>query len=374
MAIKRISIIYIISNINKAIAFEWLTLQLPKEKFKLSFLLLNPSPSDLESFLINNNVPVLRIPFHGRRSYPSTLFGVIRYLIKQKPDIIHCHLFDASFIGLLAAKLLGIRKRITTRHHSTYNQQYNRKGIKYDKLINRLASDIIAISENVQHVLIHNEKVSPHKIQIIHHGFDLLAFENVDEARIKEIRQKYNPKKKGPVIGVIARWIEWKGIQYIISAFKKLLIDYPDALLVLANANGPYKNEIEAQVSELPKNSYQIIPFENDLFALYQLFDVYVHTPIDTNVEAFGQTYIEAMAAGIPSVFTRSGVAVEYIKHEHNALVVPFCVNNPIYKSIIRILREKELAKRIVENGKKDVRGFDLPVMIKKLEQLYSYN
>ncbi len=367
----KIKTTYIVSNINKAIAFEWIATNLPKEKFELSFLLLNPGPSELETFFLQNKVPVTRINLQGKSTYLSALFGVIRYLFKVKPAIIHCHLFDASLIGLAAGKLLGIKKRITTRHHSTYNWLYNRKGVWFDKIINSLATDIIAISENVKNVLIQNEKVNEGKISLIHHGFDLKAFQQIGKDRIQLIHQKYNPNKKSPVIGVISRWIEWKGIQYIIPAFRKLLVDYPDALLVLANANGPYKNEIKELLSKLPKNSYQVIPFENDLFALYQLFDVYVHAPINPQIEAFGQTYVEALAAGIPSVFTLSGVAQEFVKHKKNALVVPFKNSDEIYNNIKKLLEDKSLQKNLIEKGRDSVQLFLLKNMINKLAHLY---
>jgi len=223
----------------------------------------------------------------------------------------------------------------------------------------------------VQHVLVDNEKVSPDKIHLVHHGFDLVAFEHIEEDRIKAIHQNYNPNKKRPVIGVIARWIEWKGIQYIIPAFKKLLIDYPGALLVLANANGPYKKEIEELLNGLPENSYQIIQFENDLFALYQLFDVYVHTPINYHIEAFGQTYVEALASGIPSIFTPSGVASEFIEHEKNALVIPFKDSDATYHSITRILVENSFREELIQNGIASANMFSLNIMIDKLKKLY---
>jgi len=107
---KRINITYITSNIDKAIAFEWIALHLSKEKFQLSFLLLNPGSSELETFLLRNKIPVKRINFQGRRSYFKALFLGIYCLYKQKPDVIHCHLFDASLIGLLAGKLMRIKK------------------------------------------------------------------------------------------------------------------------------------------------------------------------------------------------------------------------------------------------------------------------
>lgn len=368
---NRIKIIYILSNINKAIAFEWIAKRLPKEKIHLSFLLLNPGPSELETFLLTNKTPVKRINFQSKRTYFSALFGVILYLFKNKPDAIHCHMFDASLIGLFAGKLLAIKKRILTRHHGTYNWEYNPKGIKYDQWINYLATDIVAISENVNKILINKEKVRLSKISLIHHGFDLCAFSDIENKIVESICKKYNPANQKPVIGIIARWFELKGLQYIIPAFKKILKSYPNALLVLGNANGPYKTEIVSLLSDLPKSSYSIIPFENDLFALYQLFDVYVHTPINPQIEAFGQTYIEALAAGIPSIFTLSGVATEFIEHEKNAMVVPYKDSDAIYQNMKRLLEEDLLRKKLVDNGAASLKGFSLTNMISKLENLY---
>lgn len=364
-------VVYILSHINKSLAFEWIATQLPSDNTHLSFILLNPGPSELELFLKRQGIPYTSISYRGIIDFPVAFIKLLFLLRKEKPDIIHCHLFHATLIGLLAGWFAGIKRRIYTRHHSTYNWEYNKKGVWIDRFLNWLATDIVAISQNVKQVLPEKEKVKPSKIRLIHHGFDLDAFANVETHRIDILREKNNPGNKSPVIGVIARWIEWKGIQFIIPAFRKLLLDYPNALLILANANGPYKLEIQGLLAELPEGSYKMIPFENDLFALYQLFDIYVHVPINPEIEAFGQTYVEALAAGIPSVFTLSGVASEFIEHEKNALVVPFHDSESIYYSIVRLLDDEMLKNKMVDNARESIKQFELSTMIQKLKKLY---
>ena len=362
---------YIISNINKAIGFEWIAANLQSDKIHLSFILLNPGPSELENFLNQQGITCTWLTCRGNRELPGAFLKVTRILRAEKPDVIHCHLFHATLIGLLSGFISGIKRRIYTRHHSTYNWEYNKKGVWMDRFVNWLATDIVAISENVKRVLMEKEKVKASKICLKHHGFDLDAFRNIDIARIGELREKYNPGNKSPVIGVVARWIEWKGIQYIIPAFGKLLIDYPNALLILANASGPFKTMIDHLLKQLPEGSYKVIPFENDLFTLYRLFDVYVHVPINPEIEAFGQTYVEALAAGIPSVFTLSGVAHEFIEHEQNALVVPFCDSEAIYQSLEKLLKNYDLRISLSKNGFISIKKFSLEKMIFKLEQIY---
>jgi glycosyltransferase involved in cell wall biosynthesis len=126
-------------------------------------------------------------------------------------------------------------------------------------------------------------------------------------------------------------------------------------------------------LSRLPIDNYCEIAFEPDVFALYKLFDVYVHTPIDPELEAFGQTYVEALAAGVPSVFTLSGVAPEFIRHRRNALVVEFENSDLIYKAITELLSNEAMRKELISNGREDVKKmFSLKLLIERLERLYA--
>ncbi len=377
----KINITYIISNIDKAIAFEWIADEINKNLFNLSFILLNNAENcHLEKHLKQQNIPVFFVEYQGKKSIFSVFWKVRKLLKTLKTQIVHTHLFDACLIGLFAAKTLGIKKRIHTRHHSSFHHEYFPKGVYYDKFNNYLSTNIIAISSNVRNILVDWEKVQPEKVSIIHHGFKLEEFENIkdiskdifNQKRIQTLKNKYNPKNNAPVIGVISRYTLLKGLQYIIPAFKKLLQTYPNAHLILANANGDYKNEVKKFLTEIPVENYTEILFENDIVALYQLFDMHIHTPINAHAEAFGQTYIEALISKIPSIFTISGVANNFIKHEKNALVVPYEDKNAIYEAMIRLLEDKNLVETLKNNGFEDVKkDFNLETYINKLENLY---
>lgn len=361
---------YIVSDIDKAFAFEWITNNLDIDQIELSFILLNPGASQLEDFLKNKDIPCYVISTKNKGKF-KLLLSVLKCLRKIKPDVVHCHMRLAKITGIIAAKILGIKKRIYTRHNSTYNAMYYPHSVKIDKFINRLSTDIIAISEVVRDVLIKDEDVSMNKVHLIHHGFDLDMFSNIDPLLKKRLNEKYNPNNRSPVIGMIGRYMPLKGHLYLINAFLKVLKTNPNALLILAGAKGPAVSEIKAALAELPEDSYCEIEFENDVFALYHLFDVFVHIPIDKRIEAFGQTYIEALAAGVPSVFTLSGVANEFIEDKKNAIVVPYKDADAIHQAIMRILQDQELADRLVANGKESTKSFGLKSFIDKLNHLY---
>ena len=368
---SKIKVTYIVSEIDKALEFEWVAEYLNKDRFELSFILLNPGSSYLEDYLKKKGIPVKTIRYRGKKDYIAALLKTYFFLRRHRPDIIHVHLFPAGRVGLVAGRLAGIRRRIYTRHYSTYHHQYFPHAIKYDKLINGLSTDIVAISEVVKHVL-KQEGVDEKKIVKIPHGFDLNMFYNPNPAIVQQLKDKYKTQGKFPVIGVISRYTEWKGIQYIIPAFKRLLETYPNARLILANTKGDYANIIKSILVDLPEDAYVEIDFEYNLAELYQLFDVFVHVPIDDHSEAYGQIYVEALAAGIPSVFTLSGIAHEFIKDKENAMVVPYKDSEAIYGAIIESLSNEELKSKMKENGKMGVKRFSLNNMIAKLETLYS--
>lgn len=365
-------ITYIISKINKALAFEWIAEAFQNTEVQLSFILLNDGESELEKYLLSVRIPVKRIFFQGKKDIPLAVLKTYLTLKKWKPDAVHCHLFEASIIGLYAAKMANIRKRIYTRHHFLYHWEENPKAVKYDIWCNQWATDIVTLTENMGKFLTEKEKASPEKIHFVPHGFKFDIWENISSETIQTLKTKYNPENQYPVIGVIARWAEEKGVQYIIPAFEQLLKDYPDSILILANAKGIFKPQIEALLQRIPVRNYQIIDFEPNIAGLYSLFDIYVHVPTGTDKEPFGQTYIEALIAKKPCVFTLSGIANSFIEHEKNALVVPYQNSEAIYLACKRLLENPEMGKKLAENGYRQVKElFSLEKMIQNLKNIY---
>jgi glycosyltransferase involved in cell wall biosynthesis len=368
----RTKVAYIISHVDKALAFEWVATYLNQEKVELTFILLNDKESHLEDFLNSEGIKVFRVNYPNKYSLVPAFFKIRGILLKNRISLVHTHLFDACLVGLMAARSVGIKRRLHTRHNATIHHHYFPNAVKYDRFINYLSTEIIAISEVVRKVLIEMEGVEPSKIRLIHHGFDFSVIPKKESTRVEGLRIKYKSEGRHPVIGAISRYIEWKGVGYIIKAFKDILIDYPNALLLLGNAIGPQSKEIRQQLMDLPRESYMEIEFEPDVFAFYKLFDVFVHTPIDSMSEAFGQVYVEALASEIPSVFTVSGIAHDLIINRKNALVVDYENSNAIRGAIMDILSDSLLQERIVLRGKEDVmRNFGIERMVAELESIY---
>ncbi len=372
LLILQVKVCYIISDIDKAVFFENTALELRNIGIECSFILINCTNKTLHNFLIQNQFVVSTLEAGSLLKVRKQIFRCKKILKEQRITHVHCHLAHANWIGLWASKLACVKNRIFTRHSGApLRLSWKEKII--DKVQNYLATKIVSISLNIDDLLA-SQGVDPNKRVLIHHGFDLARFACHDEEEVDRICSTYNPNIFSPVIGVIARRFEWKGIHYTIQAFSRLIKIHPNALLCLFGDpnSGDFANVLKAMLTELPSKNVQVVSFEKNVFDLYCLFDVYIHVPINPNCEAFGQTYVEALASKVPSVFTLSGVAREFIEDGKNALVVPFENSDAIYNAIIKLVESEELCLKIISKGYSDVlRLFSFSEYIQKLANLY---
>lgn len=363
---------YIISDISKIIAVEWVCEHMDQKDIEFSFIFLNNGETEIEHFVKEKGYAFIRIEYAGKKDLLKAIVKAYSFLKKNKTTVIHCHLFVANLVGLIAGWLANVKKRIYTRHHSTYHHDYFPKSVKYDKLCNFLATDIIAISDNVQKVLSQTEHVSASKIVLIHHGFLIREYADVSNERLEVFKSKYLIKKEDLVIGVVSRYTKWKGIQYVVPAFSSFLNSYPNAKLLIANAHGNDEQFLRQLFETLPEGRIIEVKYERDMAALYHSLNMYVHTPINEHCEAFGQTYVEALIAKVPSIFTLSGIAREFIVDKKNALVVDFENDQAIAEALLLLANDPDLSAKMKTQGYQDVVDqFALPVMIDKLKNLY---
>ncbi len=353
MSKKKTKGLIFISNVQKALEHEWFCDYVSKSEFDIEFVLFNSNDSELYNYIITSGFRCKNYTLRSKFFIPFYVLYFYLILLYKRYDFIHCHLFEASLIGLISSKYAGIKKRIHTRHHADFHHTYFPNAVKYDLLANRMSTHIIAVSSVVEKILVEREHVPANKISVIEHAIDLKMFDKneINTNRIDQLREKYAIKKNSKIVGVVSRFTEWKGIQFIIPAFGKYIEFYPESVLVLANANGDYKDSIMLMLNALPENSYRLIEFENDSPALFQMFDIFVHVPVSPNVEAFGQVYIEAMASGIPSIFTKSGIGTKILNDGFNCLICNYLDEVSILKALMQLTNNEELKLNVIKNA-----------------------
>ena len=288
------------------------------------------------------------------------IFKILYYVIKNKINIIHTHLIQASIIGRFVTLLVPGVKCVTTRHYARSKKDHS--------LINRLED----FSENYCHAIVCISKyvkdhlikigINEAKLHIIYNGIDIELFNSVILDNEHDL-----------IIGTVGRLDKQKGIDILITAFRKVLIKYPQARLEIIG-DGPQKEQLIDLVEELKLVNYvtfygKMTP--NDVREKMCRWKSFV---LASRWEAFGIVIIEANAIGLPVVATDVEAIPELISDGRNGYLVDPENSDDLYEKIGKLLNNSEEAKLMGENGVRIVKQrFSSKRLVEKTENLY-YN
>lgn len=228
-----------------------------------------------------------------------------------------------------------------------------------EDLLRRAKWDVIITF--CKHVTKGIKEQAPHleNIEVIYPGIDVKLFspENAEPKWADQLGLKDRP-----VIIHPARMLPWKGVIYTVRAMRQVRDRFPDAALVITDTDDivdwirelqGYKEEVRHAISALGLTDNIIIqsfPYM-ELPWVYNYCDVVTYPTIGE--EPFGLVPVEAMACRKPVVVTPSGGIVESVIDEETGFFVPKRDADALAEKIIVLLKDRELAERMGENGRK---------------------
>lgn len=185
------------------------------------------------------------------------------------------------------------------------------------------------------------------RITVVPNGVDLSCFNHeTDGSRMREELGIGGE----PLIATALRLIKRKNPSLLISAFARVLKAIPDAKLVIAGS-GRERNTLinKAERLDIGDSVFLVGQLERERVArLMAAADVFV---MPSTIESFGLALLEASAAGVPVACSDAGGVPEVFQHEFNALLYPPGDDTAMAETIIRLLRDKELARMITANA-----------------------
>ncbi|NCB39534.1 MAG: glycosyltransferase, partial [Erysipelotrichia bacterium] len=229
-------------------------------------------------------------------------FQLVALIKKFKPDIVHSHLFRATFWARLVCKLF-MSVRLVTSIHGYETNSFHR----VEKLLRRFSDHLVFPSRYLQDWYVANiRKLSRNECSVIYPGVN-----------IKPLQQ---PESKSSVvrIGTLSRLHPVKGIDRLISAcgvLKKKGV--PFALVI--GGEGRHHAELQALADKLGISADCRFTGEvSDQRVFLDDLDIFVAA---SRQEAFGIHVCEAMERALPIVGARVGGIPELIKHGETGLL-----------------------------------------------------
>jgi glycosyltransferase involved in cell wall biosynthesis len=348
MSHQKSKILCIFSDVHSSPQLIAIVEELMLRNTEVHIILIGDSESKIAQQIIDKNWKLEVLHVRNKTSSLLNLLLICIQIIKIRPQVVFSSGLFATTLGMVSGRVFCVPKRIFVRHHSNFHHRYNlRLGLIIDRLSNHLSTSVVAVSEIVNEVLAKVEFVNAQKISIIHNGVSLNEFTKLQKrSEIDGIQEVVD--RKVFRIGVISRLTEWKGVEYTAEAFVQLQSHYPHAHLHVVGEPSDSLPKIITVLQNLPKESYTLEKFTDDIPEFLNRMDAFVHVPIGRQDEAFGLVYIEALAAGVKCIFTESGVITELPNPEEYAFIVPYMSSSGIYENLELILMAEDFPKKLI--------------------------
>ncbi len=221
------------------------------------------------------------------------------------------------------------------------------------------ADSVIAVSQGVANEAVAYNRLPKEKIIAIHNGINLQS-------------HGYSIKTQENYTLLVVSRLSWrKGIQYLIYAMPKIMIQYPQTNLIIVGS-GDQEKSLKASVKSLGLFSsvrfLKNLPKEK-LFSLYKEASIYVHPSL---YEPLSISVFEAMSLGKCIITTNVGGNPELIENNFDGRIIEAANSEQIAGAVIELLGNSELRKFFGQNAiKKAKKEFNWSLIAEKTLRLY---
>jgi glycosyltransferase involved in cell wall biosynthesis len=243
----------------------------------------------------------------------------------------------------------GIRSVITIHdlifmEHPELYQSINRKIYEKKALHGtRVASKIIAASNQTKQDIVRLLNVDESRIRVVHQGCHRQFYSRVSEDTMQFTRQRFTlPSEYLLYVGTIE---ERKNLLKIIQALHHGNIDYP---LVVVGRKTAYFNQVKQFIERQGISNISFLDQvqASDLPAIYQGSAGFIYP---SSYEGFGIPVLEALNSGIPVITSRGG-CLEETAGKGGILIDPDNQEEMIH-AIRQMLEKSALRDRLIREG-----------------------
>ncbi len=343
--------------------------------------LLAPANDKTQDYCAREGCKLLPINIEREISLSNdfkSLFQIFRHFRRIKPDIVNLGTPKVSLLGMIAARLLGVKRRIyTCRGFRLEHEKGFKKKILIvmEKITAFLAQDVICISESVRTFGIENKLFPSQKAVVINkgssNGIPLARF-NPDNVSLKDTTQlKERLGLNGYfVFGYVGRLIDRKGINELYTSFDTLY--NKNNYLRLLFVGSPEMEQIsDKTLVEKMKNHPGIVlaGSQKDVPLYISIMDVFV---LPAWWEGFGNVLVQAAAMGVPVISTTGTGTIDAVDQNVNGILVKPKSIEELKKAMLTLYEDKAMRLDYGKNGIKWARNFDSPIIWNGMQDLYS--
>lgn len=292
------------------------------------------------------------------------------FLLATRPDSIEINTsfikksFLRDFIFLMESRLFAPEAKKVIFIHG-WSEKFKSDFVEKHHLLFRnfdhIADTLIVLADQFKKSLIVSG-VNPNKIQVITTGINIKDFEATPKAITKN-----------PHILFLSRLALDKGIMEFLEAIPPLL-QYNNSLhFDIAGSGEAEKALLESRIFRTYRSNITFHGYLTGEAKIKLLKKSTLFVFPSSHGEGFPISILEAMAAGLPLIYTPSGGLLEHLQNGINGIEIPPQNTSAIVDAVIRLLEGQILAENMGNtNLMKAKSTFDIELVFSKLEDIHS--
>jgi colanic acid/amylovoran biosynthesis glycosyltransferase len=288
----------------------------------------------------------------GRRGVRGALD---RFLFKQlgrlppepdlaglRPLLIHAHFGRGGALALPIARRLRLPLVVTFHGgDATKDQHYQRQLIptvfqRRCAALQREAALIICVAEHIRQVLLARGFPAA-KLKVIRYGIE------------PEAEHRPEPPPERPYLLFVGRFVEKKGVRYLLDAMRTLASDGAPVELVLVG-EGPIGQALRQQAAGLTGARFPgWLPHQEVRRMMSRALALCVPSVAARTGDSEGlpNVVLEAMATGTPVIASDLGGIGEAVENGHTGFLLPPADSRAIAAAVLRLLADAALCRRM---------------------------
>ena len=297
---------------------------------------------------------------------PTLIPRLVHWLRRESFELVHTHLIHADLYGGLASSLIGL-SRIASLHNDNPFRRSSllRSVVRWNR---QLFHHLICISHHLGQFANEVEGVPKERISVVHYGFQPKRPPSSEP----NLRTLLHLPAGRPIIGMVARLTTQKGHSTLLQAMSQLIQKSPELPHLVLVGDGALRSSLKALASELKLNSHvSFLGYRSDASQLIYDFDIFVHP---SRWEGFGLVFLEAMAAGVPIIATRTSAIPEIVEDGETGLLVPVDDEDALSDALSLLLADPPLRKQMGMAGRRRLdEHFSVQKMVERTAQIYQH-
>lgn len=273
-------------------------------EYELPLTVISLSSDEHETYVgevVSTGAAVVHFPAPTLLHVPR-LWALIRFLRRERFDLLHCHLAYANVVGAIAGLFSGTPVIASFRSEQIPPELYNPVREWIENLLLRFA--VARIMANGHAVAAGNQqRVGRRKIDVLLNALEGEPVRLTAPER-EAVRAELVGNASGPLLLAVGRMTPAKGYPDLLAAFKLVVQHVPSARLVIVG-DGETMAGVRALRARLAlEDAVVLAGTRKDVPRLLAAADGFVNA---SNREGTSVAILEAMAAGLPIVATEVG-------------------------------------------------------------------